>query len=1227
MSRLVLRGLFLASLAALPWVSLPPPGPGLRPSPAPRPWFEENAGQIDFPGVRFAARGSLLDVGFADGRVLYHAKEWRKGPEGTPYLAAGALFALEVGDGTSRPEALEPLPGRSHYLAGADPAQWKTGVHHFARILYPDAYPGIDLVYFFDPKGQLTYEFLVRPGADPSAIALRYTDVDGVELRTPQSAEVVTAVGRLADGPLVCFQEVDGARRPVASAYRADGASAYRVEILEPYDASRTLVVDPTVVFSTYYGNADANRTVSIDPAGNIYMSGGGNVGWPTTPGAYQTSHSGTTWPDVAVTKFGPTGAVVWSTLIGGPNEDYAYVSEVNASGEVTVAGRAGDGFPTTPGAFDTSFNGGQLIPNVHSATDGFVVRLSADGSSLLYSTYLGTNGNDTARGIHLLPTGEALISGSVEGNNLPTTPGAFQPNLLGAKSGFVAKLNATGSALVFCTYLGTNNDTNMEYNFTLALDAAGNIWTFGATSGSTGLTATPGAFQPVHGGGAECFVAKLNPSGTQLLYFSWLGGSGAEFAETEGFSDAQGNLYIAGQSQSPNFPTTPGAYQSALRGSGDGFVARINNDGTLGYSTLCGGSGGENFWGPARDAAGNIYASINTTSTDFPVTANAFQPAFGGGNADGGLVVFNPTLSTILYATYLGGSGGENARFVRVSPDNTFAAVALETGSTNFPLVNPVQTTPGVALVKFDIRDISQPGAAALAVSPAGGLSSTGPAGGPFTPSSASYTVTNTGGASVNWTAAATQGWVSLSSAGGTLAAGGSSTVTVSINAGAGSLGAGIYSDTVTFTNTTNGSGNAARAVSLTVTAPGGGPTLYVAPLAGPTATIDFAGREYLTLRQGLSGNASASPASIGTPAYSPAPGGTEVTHWTFVDGAAPVDTGFTWMSTASGNSFSLPFTGDATARTVKLYLSLYHASGSMDYAVTAGGSTATITKSTAGRSLYEIAVTFTASTTLRVQPAGNLTFAGFELAAALVEGVSPPPPPGPVPTGVAAMAGDGRVTLAWNPVAGATSYNVYMGTAPGVTRTNYTMSHTGVPRPFVHTGLANGTTCYFVVTAVTASGESGESVEVSATPTSGGWPIADTDGDGYSDAAEIAAGSNPNDPLSTPVDTDADGLADAWETAHFGGLGASPGADPDGDGAVNLVEYNAGTNPNLFDTDGDGYGDGAELAAGSNPLDPASIPAGPSGGGGGGGGGCGLSGMEIVLLGLLGRRRRTAS
>lgn len=242
------------------------------------------------------------------------------------------------------------------------------------------------------------------------------------------------------------------------------------------------------------------------------------------------------------------------------------------------------------------------------------------------------------------------------------------------------------------------------------------------------------------------------------------------------------------------------------------------------------------------------------------------------------------------------------------------------------------------------------------------------------------------------------------------------------------------------------------------------------------------------------------------------------------------------------------------------------------------------------------------------------------------------------PAPTGLFALGLDGRVLLVWNGVAGSASYTVYGGTAPGVSRANYGTRTQNASRPCVQPGLANGTTYYFVVTATNASGEGAESAEVAATPTATGWPIADADGDGYSDGAEAAAGSNPNDVNSKPVDVDGDGMADVWEQLHFGGTSAGPGADPDGDTASNLLESAAGTDPMNPDTDGDSYSDGQELSAGFDPLNPASNPGGgappPVAGGGGNGkpcgfgaagegNGAGLLALLALMAGILPRRR----
>ncbi len=1015
----------------------------------PRPWFEENRGQLGSSDLVYFTRGPGREVGFAAGRVAFHV---RSGGRGT-------LFEAAFGEAGARPEPLDPLPAKSHYLRGSDPEGWITGVRQYGRILYREVYPKTDLVYFFDDEGRLTYEFIVGPGGDPSRIELSWRGIDRLDPRGPGTMEIVTPAGSLRDGELACFQEIDGARLAVASRFRKKSDASYGVELLEPYDSSRTLVVDPTLSFSTYWGKGEG-RTVAVDPAGNIYVSGAaGDPPWPATPGAYDTTHNSPgAWPDVGITKFDSSGNVLWATLIGGPEEDYAYVSAVNAAGELYVGGRAGGGFPTTPGAFDTTFNGGVLIPGIHSATDGFVLKLATTGDRLVYSTFIGGSDNEVARAIHLFPSGEVVVAGgNSQSTDMPVTPGAYKQSKGGFQDAYVARLSASGSSLVFLTYFGANNDTQSDETVrALGADAAGNIWIGGTTTG-TDLIPTANAFQPVRGGGTgEAYIAKLSGDGRNLLYLSWLGGNGnIDEVETEGVSDAAGNFYVAGSTNSTNFPVTANAFQTALRGGWDGYLIKVNNDGTLGFATLYGGTynSNEGFFGPALDPAGNIYVTGRFRSTDCPVTSTAFQPNLGGpaGTQDSVLAVFSPDGRRLLYGTYFGGSADDPGRHVALHPNGSFAVLTGGTSSTNLPLLNAADSTPDGTFVeyvaKFDVSDL----------------------------------------------------WSPPSSAG-----------TLQFGAPSYSAGEGAGSVTVSVTR----AGGSSGAVSVNYAASNG------------TATAGDYGAASGTLT------------------------------WANADAAA--------------KSFTVSIVNDSTVEpneTVNLALSA------------PGGGAALGSPSSAVLTIVDNDSVL------------------------------------PAPTGVAAMAGDGRVTVVWASVAGATSYTLYMGTAPGVTRTNYAMQHANATSPFVHTGLANGTTVFFVVTASNASGESSESVEVSATPSVAGFPIPDTDGDGYSDAAETAAGSDPNNPLSTPVDTDGDGMADAWENSNLGGISALPGDDPDGDGAINLVEVNAGTNPNNPDTDGDGYTDGAEIAAGSNPLDPASVPGGAVASGSGSGG-CGATGLEGLLL-----------
>ena len=368
---------------------------------------------------------------------------------------------------------------------------------------------------------------------------------------------------------------------------------------------------------------------------------------------------------------------LAYSTYLGGSGEDGGNGIAVDAAGNAYVTGSTGSAnFPTTTGAFQAALGG---------VRNAFVTKLNATGMTLAYSTYLGGSGNDFGFGIAVDAAGNAYVTGSTNSANFPTTPGAFQTALGGGGDAFVTKLNATGTGLVYSTYLGgSSGDTGSG----IAVDVAGNAYVTGYTF-SANFPTTPGAFQTAFSGLIDAFVTKLNATGSALFYSTYLGGSSDDF----GFGiaiDAAGNAYVTGQTNSANFPTTPGAFQTALAGVQNAFVTKLNATGSaLFYSTYLGGSGPDVGFGIAADAAGNAYVTGDTFSTNFPTTAGAFQTALGGG-ADAFVTKLNATGTGLVYSTYLGGSGFDHGSGIAVDAAGN-AYVTGQTASTNFP------TTPGV--------------------------------------------------------------------------------------------------------------------------------------------------------------------------------------------------------------------------------------------------------------------------------------------------------------------------------------------------------------------------------------------------------------------------------------------------------------------------------------------------------------------------------------------------
>ncbi|WP_432663752.1 SBBP repeat-containing protein [Wukongibacter baidiensis] len=323
------------------------------------------------------------------------------------------------------------------------------------------------------------------------------------------------------------------------------------------------------LIYSTYLGgnDNDEGNAISIDSTGSAYVIGTTESGdFPTTPGAFQMALGGSS--NAFITKINAIGStLIYSTYLGGFGFNIGNDIAVDNAGNAYVTGNAGSvNFPTTPGAFQTTFSGG--------GTDAFITKLNPAGSNLIYSTYLGGNSTDEGEGIAIDTTGNAYVTGNTASSNFPTTPGAFQTTHSGSFDVFVTKLNPVGSALVYSTYIGGNGS---DVGCSISIDNNRNAYVTGDTA-SFNFPITPGAFQTTLTGPQDAFVTKLNPTGSALIYSTYLGGSSGD--RGEGItSDNNGNAYVVGTTGSRDFPTTIGAFQTALFANADAFISKINTN------------------------------------------------------------------------------------------------------------------------------------------------------------------------------------------------------------------------------------------------------------------------------------------------------------------------------------------------------------------------------------------------------------------------------------------------------------------------------------------------------------------------------------------------------------------------------------------------------------------------------------------------------------------------
>ncbi|HEX2897417.1 MAG TPA: SBBP repeat-containing protein [candidate division Zixibacteria bacterium] len=567
---------------------------------------------------------------------------------------------------------------KCNYFIGNDSSKWRTDVPNYESIQYKEVYPGIDMKYYGNGK-QLEYDFIVSPGANFSQIQIRYFDADTLCIAENGDLKIKTNFGEITELQPKIHQIIDGRKVSIKGNYVLMSKNSFGFELESQYNPELALVIDPLLVYSTYLGGSgdddawglavddsgaayvvghtlstdfptlnpnqpdqashdafvtklarngnslvystylggssdDFGKDITVDGDGSVFVTGYTTSSDFPTQNPFQNTHQQI--EDVFVTKLSSSGdSLVYSTYLGGNNSDYGYGVAIDDSGSVFVTGSTeSTDFPTLNPFQDTHQTGGTY--------DAFVSKLSIAGSSLVYSTYLGgTNDEGADGGIAIDSTGAAYITGLTASSDFPTVnpfQGTYQGGIWDA---FVSKLSSAGDSLEYSTYLGGNE---RDEGRGIVVDESGNAFVAGLTISSNFPVLNP--FQAIQGSvdSLDAFVTKLSSDGNNLIYSTYLGGSGSDYCDGIAFHSS-GTAYVTGVTTSVNFPTLD-PNQGTLQGT-DAFVTKLSESGNgLLFSTYLGGSNLDYIFGDiAVDAFGTAYVTGHTYSIDFP-TLNQFQ-------------------------------------------------------------------------------------------------------------------------------------------------------------------------------------------------------------------------------------------------------------------------------------------------------------------------------------------------------------------------------------------------------------------------------------------------------------------------------------------------------------------------------------------------------------------------------------------------------------------------
>jgi hypothetical protein len=678
-------------------------------------YFIANQGQLD-DRVAYYVQGSDKTLYFTPEGVTFALTNRTTSRESTPakgrFRAGFSARSSEESRGASerwivkldfvganavRPSGQAQSEAIISYFKGS-PAEWRSGLPTYSKIVYPDLWAGIDLAYS-GTVDRLKHEFVVRPGADPAQIRLAYRGAS-VRLNDAGQLEVSTPAGGFQDDAPVAYQEVNGQRMPVFVEYVLDDAPAPGVN--EPhsygfhvgtYNPSLPLVIDPQVlVYCGYIGgeNGDFGTSIAVDQGGYAFVTGytDSEITFPVTAGPDLT-YNGITDAFVAKVKADGTG-LVYAGYIGGNYYDYGYGIAVDSDGNAYVTGdtlSTEASFPVLVGP-DLTFNGSTAY------RDAFIAKVNPDGTGLLYAGYIGGTGHETAYAIALDSQGNAYVTG-LTGSFETSFPVAVGPDVTknGLIDAFVAKVKANGTGLVYAGYIG---GSDIQEGWGIAVDTSGYAYVTGITSSTEDTFPVAVGPDLTYNGGPttspwDAFVAKIEADGTGLAYCGYIGGVEQDYGSDVGV-DASGNAYVTGYTNSTqaSFPVLVGPDLTYNGDYWDVFVTKVKPDGSgLLYSGYIGGDEGEVGAGIAVDASGNAYIAGWTSSTQatFPVivgpdlTHNGYHDAFVAKvKADG---------TQLLYAGYIGGSSGDSASGIAIdAAGNAYVTGDTCTDDGSFPAI-----------------------------------------------------------------------------------------------------------------------------------------------------------------------------------------------------------------------------------------------------------------------------------------------------------------------------------------------------------------------------------------------------------------------------------------------------------------------------------------------------------------------------------------------------------